>query len=589
MKQLLQILTFVIAVTFCSLSAQTSVTFSVNGIEAAPGGPWMFTYSSDRCTVPETFCSTYLGVYAYSTIRWNLNGFGNNENAGISCCSGATGSGVQTTTTCTSEITSVLSSTSGVTLVFTSFAMTGLQHTGVAKPNLGDRRIYSGATGAIVVNGTEKLKFTNSRMTFDVPYPSPCGSGGAITGNGWATIDPASDPTWKTEFDPYGTGQVEIVTTSFSPVVQSCYGTYNSTMTIRPVEHPENLTSGSVPTAGATLDITVPLTNANVSLRFTAAAFGNDKDGNPNSAFNTVVANQILNAPSGTLPSGVNKISQLYWQILTTLNSFTADITFDLARVAGISNPATLVILFRENGASDWAVVSSTLVDATHLKVSGATTFGDWAVGSTGGNALPVELQSFVAIQSGNGIILKWKTASEINSAGFTIERKSTDLNEMRLTPGGGLTEPAGWSAVTFIRSEGGSSKPASYSYTDHPSPGKYLYRLKQVDNNGMAEYSEEVNSEVALQASDFTLKQNFPNPFNPTTTIQFALQKPEKVTVTIYNMLGQEVTRVFNGQANAGVVYSILFNGSDFPSDTYLCVLEAGQRKETIKITLVK
>jgi hypothetical protein len=58
----------------------------------------------------------------------------------------------------------------------------------------------------------------------------------------------------------------------------------------------------------------------------------------------------------------------------------------------------------------------------------------------------------------------------------------------------------------------------------------------------------------------EYTLSQNFPNPFNPSTTIRYGLPALSRVSITIYNILGQRIAEIFNGEQTAGT-YEILWN----------------------------
>ncbi len=73
----------------------------------------------------------------------------------------------------------------------------------------------------------------------------------------------------------------------------------------------------------------------------------------------------------------------------------------------------------------------------------------------------------------------------------------------------------------------------------------------------------------------DFDLAQNFPNPFNPTTEIQYSVQELSQVILTIYNSLGQLITTIENQSKNAGI-YSVTFNANELPSGIYFCNMTA-------------
>ena len=85
-----------------------------------------------------------------------------------------------------------------------------------------------------------------------------------------------------------------------------------------------------------------------------------------------------------------------------------------------------------------------------------------------------------------------------------------------------------------------------------------------------------------------YRLSQNFPNPFNPTTQIQYDIPKATFVRLSVYNVLGQEVAELVNGQQTAGK-YVTTFNGSKLTSGIYFYRLQAGNFVQTKKLVLMK
>jgi hypothetical protein len=92
---------------------------------------------------------------------------------------------------------------------------------------------------------------------------------------------------------------------------------------------------------------------------------------------------------------------------------------------------------------------------------------------------------------------------------------------------------------------------------------------------------SEEVPSEIALEAA-------YPNPFNPTTTIGFALPEASEVRLVVYDVLGREVARLVDGRVEAGR-HRMRFEAGSLPSGTYLYRLEAGSFVAVGQVLLVK
>jgi hypothetical protein len=87
----------------------------------------------------------------------------------------------------------------------------------------------------------------------------------------------------------------------------------------------------------------------------------------------------------------------------------------------------------------------------------------------------------------------------------------------------------------------------------------------------------------------EFALAQNFPNPFNPETTIKFSLPESREVSLIIYNSLGQEVARLVDGRELTAGKYSMNWNAGDLPSGIYFYRLTAGQFSQMRKMVLMK
>ncbi len=85
-----------------------------------------------------------------------------------------------------------------------------------------------------------------------------------------------------------------------------------------------------------------------------------------------------------------------------------------------------------------------------------------------------------------------------------------------------------------------------------------------------------------------FFVDQNYPNPFNPSTVITYGLPKGSQVTIGIYNILGQEVATLFEGQQSAGV-HTLSFDGSKLASGVYLYRVQAGKSVDVKRMVLLK
>lgn len=162
---------------------------------------------------------------------------------------------------------------------------------------------------------------------------------------------------------------------------------------------------------------------------------------------------------------------------------------------------------------------------------------------------IPVELISFTANQIDKKVLLNWKTATETNNSHFEIERKFKNQD---------------WEKLGFISGSGTITEYRDYFYEDDfsmlPYNGTVLYRLKQVDYNGTFEYSDVIAVDVEFIPTEISLSQNFPNPFNPTTTIKYWLNIEANARIIIYNSLGQEIEQVVNQVQSSGN-YSVVWD----------------------------
>ncbi len=105
----------------------------------------------------------------------------------------------------------------------------------------------------------------------------------------------------------------------------------------------------------------------------------------------------------------------------------------------------------------------------------------------------------------------------------------------------------------------------------------------------GGIRYGTVVSVGRADQISDiYSLLPNYPNPFNPTTTINYQLQKGGSVSLKVYDMRGREVATLVNGEKEAGY-YSAMLDGSKLSSGTYIYRLQTGSFTETKKLVLLK
>ncbi|RJP68374.1 MAG: T9SS C-terminal target domain-containing protein [Ignavibacteriales bacterium] len=193
---------------------------------------------------------------------------------------------------------------------------------------------------------------------------------------------------------------------------------------------------------------------------------------------------------------------------------------------------------------------------------------------SPGDPYTPVEMSYFSAKIISNKVELVWKTITETNNRGFGIE-KSTDK--------------ISFNTIGFVNGKGTSSNPQIYNYTDINISGSkvFYYRLKQVDFDGTFEYSQSIEVRNNLPG-EYNLLQNFPNPFNPTTTINFSLPVKSFVTLKVYNAIGNEIAVLVNEEKPAGF-HEVVFNAFGISNGVYYYRLQTGDYSVIKKMILLK
>jgi hypothetical protein len=126
-------------------------------------------------------------------------------------------------------------------------------------------------------------------------------------------------------------------------------------------------------------------------------------------------------------------------------------------------------------------------------------------------------------------------------------------------------------------------------SYSSGACPYSYAGLTTSVVNCGIDVIPiSGINPSSNSQIQDYKLEQNFPNPFNPITKINFEIPKTSYISLRIFDVAGKEVSDLINEIKNPGK-YSINFDGTNFASGTYFCRLESNEFILIKKMLLIK
>ncbi len=208
--------------------------------------------------------------------------------------------------------------------------------------------------------------------------------------------------------------------------------------------------------------------------------------------------------------------------------------------------------------------------------------------------SLPVALRFFTAQVVQNGIVLKWETASEINTLGFILEKSRKDSSHFQFL--------ASYATHPALRGAGNHSRTRKYQFLDHQveKGHTYWYRLQEVSLSGQRIPLATTRITVvtfspgqsSATAGRYRLYPCYPNPFNPVTTIAFEVgstaHSSQRVLLEVFNTRGRRVALLLDDSLHPGR-YSVSFNAGGLPSGIYYYRLQAGNWTRTRKMILLK
>ena len=285
-----------------------------------------------------------------------------------------------------------------------------------------------------------------------------------------------------------------------------------------------------------------------------------------------------------------------YWgTFIVDCTSATYTVTYDYDGHPGIVNENALKLAKRTDGAdTTWEDTGAILDTGVNTLTSTGETGTEYILGtSSQDNPLPVELAFFIADVTKDGVILRWRTESEVENMGFNLY--------------GSRSEEGPFSKVNSqpIPGAGSSPLPHEYAFTDDAVEGGclYFYYLEDVNLHGAAHQSETIRVFVPSEShtavpEDFALLQNFPNPFNPGTWIPYQLPAKASGEIRIYDVAGHLVRTLSAARQSSGYYTtekSALYwdgrdeHGNTVSSGIYIYQMRAGNFTEKRKMVVMK
>ena len=269
-------------------------------------------------------------------------------------------------------------------------------------------------------------------------------------------------------------------------------------------------------------------------------------------------------------------------------NQMISWIGFGLDKTISSSVGGTLLatVRFTKAGA-DWGTVHvvSEAEDPGYGTIITNNTVSQSLSYPSSDESLPVQMTEITAAASAKeGIVLTWTTESEVNSAGFFVWRSEAEAGGYRKI------------SAAFIPGRGNSSSRTGYRFTDpDASAGKtYWYKIEAVSMDGKSEFHGPVSASIReLMPAEFSLSQNFPNPFNPVTEAGYELPEASPVLIRVFSMLGMEIAVLVDQTKQAGR-YTVSWDGTDgrgnrVPSGIYFLQMQAGGYTIVRKMTYLR
>ena len=191
-----------------------------------------------------------------------------------------------------------------------------------------------------------------------------------------------------------------------------------------------------------------------------------------------------------------------------------------------------------------------------------------------------MELVSFEAKRTGDAVALQWTTATEQGNSGFEVHHRVED---------GSAPGEAKWEAIAFVEGAGTTQEAQTYHHRiAELDPGRHTFRLKQIDYDGKASFSSEVEVVIELPSAH-AVSALHPNPFSSQTSFTLAVRETQAVRVDVFDLLGRRVATLYDDVLPAEHVERFHLDGSAWPSGMYLIQVMGERFAETRRITLVK
>ena len=306
------------------------------------------------------------------------------------------------------------------------------------------------------------------------------------------------------------------------------------------------------------------------------------------------------NNTSGSSGSDIGSVASTersgrIWQ-MDESGTVSATVKIDISDATGLSpsmgTASNYLLLYRSGTSGNFSSAASGASTSGDVVTFSSVSLQDgyYALGTHSDASLPVEISSFELLDvRDESMTLQWVTESELNNLGFILERRSALTDWLQI---------ASYLTDSSLEGQGTVSHRTTYVYEDEgvEVDQVYDYRLADVDVHGNVEYHSLQLMGVSSSSNmpeQFLLYPNYPNPFNPVTTIRYDLPEDGNVSLVIHDVTGSVIRQLVKGRKEAGH-HRLTWDGTNdqgrkVSAGIYLCSIRNINYFYARKIILVK
>ena len=192
-----------------------------------------------------------------------------------------------------------------------------------------------------------------------------------------------------------------------------------------------------------------------------------------------------------------------------------------------------------------------------------------------GDGVLPVELSTFSLRLRGDRVLASWRTLSETNNSGFTLQHRRETTQD--------------WSALRFIQGHGTTGTPQEYTFTTRAlGYGVHRFRLLQHDYDGTT--TTVAHQQIMRHLTDTPIVLTIaPQPVRGYATLTLTTSTRSPTRVDLFDMLGRHVRKLHEGFLAPSVPHSLSLDSTGLSSGQYIIRVESGSAQSTRRVMVVR